>query len=251
MQKEELLFQKRLIELSNTAYQRGIPTFTDFLNLNELNILHIIPKNQLFTAYRIFGGYELSERQIVAFIPDAFSGEINYPIKILKISPLNTKFSEPITHRDYLGAILNLGIERNKIGDILVNENEAVIFVNNAMHIFIKSELTRIKHTTIKTTTSDSGEFQVSPKYEEIKGSVTSIRLDSLLSLAYSSSRSKLVTLIESGKVFVNGRLITTNSYQLKVEDIISVRGIGKFSYKGIVSTTKKGRYYVMLCKYI
>ena len=101
MQKEELMLQKRLIELSRLSYQRGIVTFSDFLNLNELNILHTIPKAELNTSYVTFGGYEYSERQMVAFLPDALCYAYEYPISILKISPLQKKFSEPLSHRDY------------------------------------------------------------------------------------------------------------------------------------------------------
>ena len=72
MQKEELMLQKRLIELSRLSYQRGIVTYSDFLNLNELNILHTMPKTELYTTYKVFGGYDFSERQMVAFLPDAF-----------------------------------------------------------------------------------------------------------------------------------------------------------------------------------
>lgn len=70
MDREELLFQKRLIDLSRTAYQRGIVVFSDFLNLNELNILHTLPKEELYSGYGTFGGYAASERQMVAFLPD-------------------------------------------------------------------------------------------------------------------------------------------------------------------------------------
>ena len=130
MQKEELLLQKRLLELSKIAYQRGIVTFSDFLNLNELNILHTIPKDELHTTYVTFGGYDYSERQMVAFLPDALCYDYDYPISVIKVSPLQKKFSDKLSHRDYLGAILNLGIERCKMGDILVDENYAILFVH-------------------------------------------------------------------------------------------------------------------------
>ena len=89
------------------------------------------------------------------------------------------------------------------------------------------------------------------PKYEELKGTVPSIRLDTILSIAYPLSRSKLTPLIESGRVFVNGKLITSNGYHLKEGDMISVRKMGRISYTGILSETKKGRYMVSVRKYI
>lgn len=251
MKKEELMLQKRLIELSKLAYQRGIVTYSDFLNLNELNILHTMPKNELYTNYKVFGGYDFSERQMVAFLPDALCYEYFYPISVLKISPLQKKFAESLSHRDYLGAILNLGIERSKIGDILVQDNSAILFIHQSLETFVQEELRRIKHTSVMTEPENFAEISYKPKTEEKKGTVSSLRLDSLMALAFSSSRTKLVSYIENGKVFVNGKLITSNGYQIKEEDIISVRGLGRFQFKETLSQTKKGRYFVTIDMYI
>lgn len=261
MQKEEQLLEKRLVELSRQAYNRDIITYTDFLNLNELNILHSLPKDSLYTGYVTFGGYDLAERQMAAFLPDALSlrgqtyedaGELfARELSVLRISPLNKKYAEDLTHRDYLGAILNLGIDRCKTGDILVEDTGAVIFIRPQLEEFLTDELTRIRHTSVMVSSDSMQNFTYTPRFEEIRGTVASVRLDSLLSLAFSSSRSRLTGLIEGGKVFVNGRLMTTNSYQVKEMDIISVRGMGKFQYRERLSVTKKGRTFVLIYKYI
>lgn len=251
MQKEEQLLQKRLIELSKNAYQRGIVTYSDFLNLNELNILHTTPKHEWYTSYETFGGYEYSERQMVSFLTDALCFNNDYPISVLKVEPMQKKFAENLTHRDYLGAILNLGVERCKVGDILVLEDGAVIFVHRSLEQYFIEELTRIKHTPVRTIRIDGQSFTFAPSVKEISGTVPSLRLDSLLSLAFGSSRSKLVAYIEGAKVFVNGKLITSNGYQIKVGDIVSVRGLGRFQYIETLSETKKGRFYVKLNLYI
>lgn len=253
MNKEELLLQKRLIELSNISYQRDLVTFSDFLNLNELNILHSTPKNMFPSRFETYGGYELAERQMVAFLPDALYYDYNYPVKVLRIRPAQLKFAEALTHRDYLGALLNLGIERCKIGDLLIMDSECVIFVADSLSAYIANSLTTVRHTTVTISeVPHSGEgFSYIPAFQKLKGTVASVRLDTVLSVAFPLSRSKLTCLIEGGKVFVNGKLITTNSYHLKENDIISVRGMGKLSYMGILSSTKKGRYYITVHKYI
>ena len=256
MQKEEQQLEKRLSELSNLAYSRDIVTYSDFLNLNELNILHSMPKDRLYTKFVTFGGYGLAERQMAAFLPDALSlrGEMSwcseeewgdYPFDILRISPLHAKYAEQLTHRDYLGTILGLGIERAKIGDILVDGTDAVVFVHRTLQSFLMEELTRVRHTQVLVKEISREDFQYEPKYEEIRGTVASVRLDSLLSLAFSASRTKLSGLIEGAKVFVNGKLITTNSYQLKENDVISVRGYGKFRYNGTGAKTKMAGGYL------
>lgn len=259
-QKEEQLMERRFTELSRLAYQRDIITYSDFLNLNELDILHTLPKDELYSRYLVFGGYDLAERQMAAFLPDALYlrwkespsyEDIPFPFSVLEISPLHPKYAEALTHRDYLGAILNLGIERCKIGDILIEEKKAYLFVQNGLKDFLTDELTRIRHTAVAVKECEKSGFTYVPRYEEIKGTVASVRLDSLLSLAFSSSRTRLSPLIEGAKVFVNGKLVTSNGYAVKEGDIISVRGMGKFSYEGMISKTKKNRIYVMVHKYI
>lgn len=183
MQKEEQQLEKRLSELSNLAYSRDIVTYSDFLNLNELNILHSMPKDRLYTKFVTFGGYGLAERQMAAFLPDALSlrGEMSwcseeewgdYPFDILRISPLHAKYAEQLTHRDYLGTILGLGIERAKIGDILVDGTDAVVFVHRTLQSFLMEELTRVRHTQVLVKEISREDFQYEPKYEEIRGTV-------------------------------------------------------------------------------
>lgn len=251
MNKEELLLQKRLVELSRIAYTREIVTFSEFLNLNELNILHTTPKNMLLSQYKTYGGYGLSERQMAAFLPDALYYDYQYPIQIIEISPVNRKFAEELSHRDYLGAVMNLGIERCKLGDILIEDGKAILFAKEELASYIMEHLTRIRHTTVKTSILPAFEDSYEPRYEELKGTVASVRLDTVLSLAYPLSRSKVTGLIEGARVFVNVKLVTSNGYRLKEGDILSVRKMGRIGYNGILSETKKGRYMVSIRKYI
>ena len=251
MNKEELLLQKRLAELSRIAYTREIVTFSEFLNLNELNILHTTPKDMLLSQYKTYGGYGLSERQMAAFLPDALYYDYQYPIQIIEISPVNRKFAEELSHRDYLGAVMNLGIERCKLGDILIEDGKAILFAKEELAGYIMEHLTRIRHTTVKTSILPAFEDSYEPRYEELKGTVASVRLDTVLSLAYPLSRSKVTGLIEGARVFVNGKLVTSNGYRLKEGDILSVRKMGRIGYNGILSETKKGRYMVSIRKYI
>ena len=247
MNKEELMLQKRLIELSNLSYKRDIVTFSDFLNLNELNILHTTPKDLFPSRYETYGGYEPAERQMVAFLPDALYYDYQYPISVLRISPANRKFAEELTHRDFLGGILHLGIERSCLGDLLVEDSVCHVFVTDTMADFICEQLTRIRHTVVKTEKIDGESFSFTPRLETVKGTVASVRLDTVLSVAFPLSRSRMTGLVEGGKVFVNGKLITSNGYRLKEGDIISVRGMGKLVYQGVLSETKKGRQYIQV----
>ncbi len=250
MEKDELLI-KRIRELSELAERRDIVTFTDFLNLNEQNILHQTTQKFSWIKGETFGGYEGAERQIAAFVPDAPAYEWTYPIMCIRIEPVNARFAEPLSHRDILGALMNLGIDRAKTGDIALCGEEWYLFCHSALASMICDELTRIRHTSVKCTICTLTEFSYTPKTEEIRGSVASVRLDSVMALAFHASRNSLLSLIEDGKVFVNGKLITTNAYALREEDIVSARGLGRFRYKGAVGQTKKGRCMVVIEKYV
>lgn len=251
MNKEELLFKNRLLELHELAKLRYSILFTDFLNLNELNIVYTIIKEFPSINCKFFGGYEFAERQMVAFIPDALSCDIHdFPMVMMKAEPVHPKFSDQLSHRDFLGAILNLGIDRSKTGDILVQDNKAYIFCSSALSDFLLEELKKVKHTNIKTMSVSFRDMNYQPEFEEIRGSVSSVRLDSVLSFAYSISRGQSSDLIMAGRVFVNSRQIYSNSYMVKEDDIISVKGKGKFIFSGILNQTKKGRQYIELLKY-
>lgn len=232
------------------AYQRDIVTFTDFLDLNELHIINNLNIREWGVSPRCFGGYEMSERQITAFIPDALSYEWTFPIRCLKIEAADRRFASPPGHRDYLGALLNLGIDRSMIGDILLQEGCAYVYCVERMAGFIIQELSRVGRSLVHVSAVDGAAPEVTRRYQEISRTVASVRLDSVAGCAFSVSRSSITPLIEGGKVFVNGRLVTSNGTPLKEKDIVSVRGMGKFQYMGIELQTKKGRYLIKINRY-
>lgn len=250
MEKEEF-FLKRIRELANISYHRDIVTFSDFLNLNEQNIVSSQDFRSLGVTVESFGGYEHAERQMVAFHPDALAFPWEYPIDCLRVEPKALKFSEELSHRDYLGAILNLGVDRSVVGDILVQEKAAWFFCLQKMTDFFLENLCRVRHTNILITKVDDPGGQPRPKLETVSGTCSSVRLDALIALAFRESRSSMVSYIEGGQVFVNGRIITSNGYEPKEGDIVSVRGKGRFLYEGVSRQTKKGRLSVRISRYI
>ena len=161
------------------------------------------------------------------------------------------KFSEDLTHRDYLGAILNLGVDRSVVGDILIEDHAASFFCLRRMIDFFLENLCRVRHTTVVASKiKDPGDIP-EPKLSPVTGTCASVRLDSLIALAFGTSRSSIVHCIEEGLVFVNGRLITSNGYEPKEGDIISVRKKGRFIFDGVTRQTKKGRLGVRILLYI
>ncbi|HHU72648.1 MAG TPA: RNA-binding protein [Clostridiales bacterium] len=253
MDKDEQLLRRRLYDLANNAYYKGICVFSDFLNLHEQNILECMKHELPGIPYFSYGGFLEAERRMICFSGDdnvKKTEDIEFPISVISIKPQNRKFSDALTHRDYLGAVLNLGIDRSIVGDIIINDIEAYIFCTRSISEFIADNLIKIKHTNISASIINKQDFHYEPKFKDISGTVSSIRLDSILSVAFNKSRSSLTGLIKGGKVFVNGKEVISNSYELKDNDLVSVRGHGKFLYVGTPYKTKKGRYSVKVKLY-
>lgn len=252
MTKEELQIKKRLTDLADAAYRKGAVRYSDFLNLNERSVFEAIKGELSFVRWESSGGYKQAERQMVAFLPDApaFLEKLSFPFVCVEIRPLHAKFSKSCSHRDYLGAVLSTGIDRSRLGDILVEEQVAYIFVEEKLKDFLCRELTQVRHTAVSLKVAEEFPEDYEPAFREIRGTVASVRLDSLLALAFGSSRSSLTGLIEGGKVFVNGKLVTSNGYNPREGDLVSVRGMGRFAYVSAGGQSKKGRSYVTVKRY-
>lgn len=254
MEKETLLLKKRFLDLKRTADNRTIPAFSDFLNSNELSLLHGLHSEFPKGTFRTSGGYAYAERQMAMFLPDAFFYEeedFPYPIALLEIQPVSKKFAEALNHRDFLGSLMNLGIERSLLGDISVKENTAYVFCCERIAPYICENLFRIKHTLVQVNTGNPSEFQFEPVFEALTGSVASLRLDAVLAMVYKKSRSETNTQIAAGSVFVNQQQIFNTSHILKENDVVSFRGFGKFLLDSIGGQSKKGRTYITIRKFI
>lgn len=265
---EQELCKKRLLDLSRQADRKGIVLFSDFLNLNELNIYHQC-ENLFACRSESFGGIPYAERQMVAFLPDAFclrrsyeedygfsdtpedfedgrkgvppSG-LEYPITALKVMPAYPKFAEKLGHRDLLGSIMNLGVERSKIGDILMGEDCAYILCEKSMAPYFMENLEKVRHTLVKLSAVSCDEITVQQNLMEKEGIITSNRLDAVIACVHKLSRSQALELLRQEKVFVNGKTIQNPTYSCQKDDIVSVRGFGRFIYQSDYGATNKGR---------
>ncbi len=209
--------------------------------------------------FLVYGGHTEAERNVLCFLPDWLSpadfltgetanGEV---LKMLRVQPVNRRFAEELSHRDFLGALMNLGIERDRIGDILVSEEETCIFVLSSLSGLIAEELTRVKHTSVHCSLLPPGECDFAPRFQELGGSVASCRLDALLAMVFSLSRGTAQTLIERESAAVNGRACLSAGHVLQPGDRVSLRGYGKFIFDGDEKRTKKGRLFVHCRKFI
>lgn len=250
MNKEELFLVNRFGDLANTAYERNIYTYSDFLNLYELSILNQIKETLPPVTLKTTGGNPYAERKIAVFSPKEIYYEEEPPIVVLSIAPINSKFVEQLSHRDFLGAVLNLGINRNKIGDIFVKEQQAYVYCKEDISAYIMENLFKIRHTQVTIHKTECRSVNVIPNLKEITGTISNIRLDSLIATAFKTTRSSIISCIEERKVFINGKVTTSNGAAVKEGDIVSVRGKGRFVFQGVLKETKKGRNLIKLSLY-
>lgn len=252
MREEEFLI-KRLKDLADTAYKKNIYTTTDFLNMAELSVFYTQARSVCVDErfYKVFGGRDFCERAIIMFGNEQeFGYDMPFPIAAIHIKPVLKKFSDKLSHRDFLGALLNLGIRREVLGDILVMENEAYVFCLEDMAEYIVNNLERVKHTCVKCEiTKDVPDISANMKETNIN--VASQRLDAVIAEVFRMSRSASLELIRMKKVYVNGRLCENNSRMLKDDEVVSVRGYGRFVYKGLNYVSKKGRSNVKILIYV
>ncbi len=235
--------EHRLRELAERSYNNAQYQFTDFLSPAEQSCFFAIENELRFSAPKLYGGCDICERRMIRFgNPDDLGYEQDFPIAALLIEPVAAKFADDLTHRDFLGALMNLGIKREMLGDIFVKENRACVFCKDTIADYIIENLTRIKHTTVKLSKTDDTADVTAPVLEDKTIQVSSIRADAVVSKVYNLSRNTAVSLFRDGLVFINSRECTENAKILKPGDIISVRGYGKFEYSEEQSLSKKGK---------
>lgn len=246
------LTKKRLLELSDRSYRGNICVFSDFLDLAAQTDLGEIQGRLSPCGLRLWGGYEEAERVMAGFgTKEVLGYEEPFPIAFLLVRPVAEKFAEDLSHRDFLGALMNLGLERDRIGDLVLSGDRCVIICTEAIADFICTELSRVRHTPVVCRRIDSFPAEFVPKREEVRAVVSSVRLDSVVAKAANLSRGKAAELFTSGKIQVNGRETGNVSYTPKEGDTISMRGYGKIRFLGTGGETKKGRIVITYEKFV
>lgn len=252
MTADKELIKKRFIELGRKSYHSGIFTFTDFLGLAEQSALAEVKKELGEIGLFAFGGAEGAERVIVRFGSENDIGySTPFPISLIKVEPLSQKYADKLTHRDFLGAILNLGIERDTLGDIIIRDNVGYIFALNSIAEYITDSLLKIKRTNVSAkivTELPEGELY---KTERKTVQVSSERLDAVVARVFALSREDAQALFKKRLIFADGREIESPSYTPRENEKISVRGQGRFIYVGQQSLSKKGKLNVAVEIYL
>ncbi len=242
-QKELQQLKNRFRDLADKSFGQNMFTFTGFLGLSEQDAFWQVERELHYAGCVLNGGCEGADRVMVRFgNVEELGYEVPFPIVCIYIRPLVAKFADKLSHRDFLGALMNLGIERSTIGDIKVGDREAYLFCQDSIAEYICDNLDQIKHTHVKCEITENF-AEVAREEPEVKSiQVSSARVDGVIAKVYNKSRNDCLELFRTGKVFVNGRLCENNSRLLKRGDVVNARGYGKFVFSGEPRETRKGK---------
>lgn len=239
-EKEDKLLIAKAEDAMRSAERKYMTMTVGFLNPRQRTLLKKSVFVSVDLSFEFEGGYPEAERTLCVFKPEYADFSIDEFISVIQIDGRDL---DGLTHRDYLGSLMALGIVRENIGDIIVTPNGAFIFVKAHIADYILQNLTKIGRRGITCRACPCGEAELpKPKAKEVRGTVASVRLDAVLAHICGISRGKAVDLITKGLVCVNFEVVLSISYQIKQGDLLSVRGIGRIRISEIGGITRKGR---------
>lgn len=243
--KEESIEALKVYDKFRLASERDINVFTNsFLAPNIWNFFYEHFNNNILKV-ETNGVFEECERRVIAF-NNLY--EAPYPIVMLVVE--NSSSFDELTHRDYLGSILSLGIERDKIGDIVIKNNKAYVPVMDDIWSYIYNNITKIGRTPVKVSIIENSSEVPVVRFQETVIIVSSLRIDNFICKLANISRGKAIEFIDTGKILVNYGRIKNKSQEISKDTRITIRGIGKFIVGDIVGETKSGKQRVIIKKY-
>ncbi len=240
----------RILDQADQALKTWEVVVTDFLSPPELAEAQALLQRLTEVQGLAWGGYPQAERQRLALAhADLPLDQSQIPLVLLTVAG-NFMF-DPANHRDFLGAVLGPGLDRGKIGDIVVlGERGAQVIVVPELAEFLGQGLTQVRSVPVKTQPLDWDQLRVRPPAKKELATVeASLRLDAVASAGFGMSRSKMADLIGSGDVRVNWKPVTQPSHALASGDLVAIRGKGRLEI-GEIAVTKKERYRVALTRY-
>lgn len=245
MTKDDSILLNQIEDKKRQSEEQYCMTHTAFLDVRQC----VLAENEFkYTKHILYGGYEDAERRVMVFLPD-YVDELtpsDEPLEILRVSI--PKGGKKLSHRDYLGSILALGIDRNVTGDIVVRDDGADIIILKSMEEFLLSHYDQAGHTHLKTEIVPIEALNLGKTTSKIKNdTVASLRLDNLVGSAFNMARSKAQEAIKGGICFVNGLQVTKPDKELEEGDKLVLRGFGKAKVLKINGKTRKDRLSIEL----
>ncbi len=246
--KEQAYFAARIRNLFELCEKLQCPRFSDFLNEEEAAAAASIAERARM-PFLFWGGFSGAGRVVLGVFPEWMEPDQ----KLFPIKGCTFRYPEAfsLTHRDFLGSLMGQQIRRELIGDILVNPGETYVFFDERVQKVLLTQIDRIGKVGVEVLDSVPEGISVQQKFQEINGTLASLRLDAAVAFCCGISREKAAALISAGSVQVNHREMSSVSAQLSDGAILSVRGKGRFRLETDGTLTRKGRIAVRMLKYL
>lgn len=245
---DDKIFCLHISDMISLCEKRHRKCFSDFLNERQMSLALSVLKEQGESNYMFWGGYENADRRMLCVYPEYDSADKSeFPFKRLNLKYRKT---DKLTHRDFLGSLMALGIKREAVGDIVVGEGMTSFFVKSELASYVEMQIEKIGRVGVSFTDNEESLDAVSQEFEEKEHTVTSLRTDSVVSAVTGLSRSKSRELIETGLTAVNFEIITNADKKISDNDRLSVRGYGKYIIISDGSTSRKGKYRITVRRY-
>ncbi|MFC4778447.1 RNA-binding protein [Paenibacillus sp. GCM10023252] len=249
---EERAFVDRASEWIERSAQQHELKRTDFLDPRQIEIIEALSNRNGDVQLRLDGGHPAAERKRAILAPDyRVLDDEPIGIAVLAVNAPGHSHLE-LDHGDYLGALLGLGIKRDRVGDIHVHEGFCHILVAEEISDYLNIHLRQVHRVNVLTDIVTVDQLNpVIPKLEEISFTAASMRLDGIASDVYRISRTKIVDPIRAGRCRVNWKTVEDPSKPLKAGDVVSMKGLGRFKVLEADGLTKKGRIRIRAGKFI
>jgi len=251
---EERILLARVLDKLESARSRSVPAFTQFLSPEERAAVEVLLNAWGHPPHAFFGGFEGAERTVCGFSPDWLEPEELFSGEDSPVTALRLRFhpGAKLTHRDFLGATLGIGITREKLGDILVGDGQCDLLLLKETAPIVLQQLGEVGRYPVSLLEIPLEQLAVKPpEIKLIRDTVATLRLDAVASSGFSLSRSKAADLIESGRVTLNHREVLKPDRSVSEGDTVSCKGLGKFVVKEASGLSKKGRIMIVLERYI
>lgn len=245
--KEEKIFVSNILDKINKYEKTGSLITTNFLDINEFKIATQI-LNKYKVKYIVFSLNDTLERRCIAILPEYND---DYDFSCLSCIKVLSNKASKLLHKDYMGSIYNMGINEDMIGDIIVFENYAYIFLMNKVLEFALLNYTKVGNSNIEIEVVNINELDdIIHNFADINIIVPSNRIDTVLAHVYRLSRSEVEDKILRNELYVNSKCISNKTYFLKENDIVSFRKCGKFKYNSVVKKTKNDNLVIKIEMY-
>ena len=248
---EDRVLLAKVWDKIQVGIRKNIPANTCFLSLRELDMTRYLfgTVEGLYS----FGGYPDAERQMLVYLPEYLEESALYeedgPLVCLRAAFYE---GDTPTHRDFLGALMGIGIARETVGDICVGKGSCDFFVTAEIAPYILQNFLSAGRTKLRLERISPHAVAVpEPEVKEIRDTVASVRLDSILSSGFRIGRNAAVQYISGGKVSIDGLPCEKPDKPVPEGAKVSVRGLGKMQLKNVNGLTKKGRISVVIHRYV